>query len=83
VFWDDSTAGYAWLTAKTLNLRPITMGYGSLGTTRPGAGDIPKAAESYPYYSDNCPMESANADYIVINHGTNDRGAPAETFKDA
>ena len=57
------------------------MGYGCLGTTRPGAGDVPKAAESYPYYSENCPMESAEADYIVINHGTNDRGAPVETFK--
>ncbi|MBQ3179298.1 MAG: hypothetical protein IJB52_15885 [Clostridia bacterium] len=81
VFWDDSTAGYAWLTAKSLHLRPITMGYGSLGTTRPGAGEIPKAADSYPYYSENCPMESANADYIVINHGTNDRGAAVETFQ--
>lgn len=81
VFWDDSTAGYAWLTAKALNLRPITMGYGCLGSTRPGAGDIPKAAESYPYTSEGCPMESTNADFIVINHGTNDRAAPVETFK--
>ncbi len=81
VFWDDSTAGYAWLTAKALHLRPITMGYGSLGSTRPGAGDIPKAAESYPYTSEGCPMESTNADFIVINHGTNDRRAPVETFK--
>lgn len=80
VFWDDSTAGYAWLTAKALNLRPVIMGYGCLGTTRMGAGNIPDVCESYPYYSDGCPMESADADFIVINHGTNDRSADRETF---
>ncbi|MBQ2278083.1 MAG: hypothetical protein II333_05880 [Clostridia bacterium] len=81
VFWDDSTAGYAWLTAELLDLRPVIMGYGCLGTTRMGAGNIPDVCESYPYYSGGCPMESANADYIVINHGTNDRGADRETFR--
>jgi len=80
VFWDDATAGYAWLTAKALDMRPVIMGYGCLGTTRMGAGNIPDVCESYPYYSDGCPMESANADYIVINHGTNDRGADRDTF---
>ncbi len=80
VFWDDSTAGYAWLTAKALGMRPVIMGYGCLGTTRMGAGNIPDVCESYPYYSDGCPMASANADLIVINHGTNDRGADRETF---
>ena len=40
VHWDDSTAGYAWLTAKALGFRPVTMGYGSLGTTKAGAGNI-------------------------------------------
>lgn len=83
VFWDDSTAGYAWLTAKALNLRPIIMGYGCLGTTRGGAGDIPPVCQSYPYYSNGCPMPSSNADFIIINHGTNDRSATPETFKKA
>ena len=80
VFWDDSTAGYAWLTAKALGFRPIIMGYGCLGTTQGGAGNLPDACEAYPYYSDGCPMESPNADVIVINHGTNDRRADRETF---
>ncbi|MBR4961933.1 MAG: hypothetical protein IKY52_13645, partial [Clostridia bacterium] len=83
VFWDDSTAGYAWLTAEAMNLRPIIMGYGCLGTTRGGTGGIPPVCQSYPYYSDGCPMESANADFVVINHGTNDRGAEKEAFKKA
>lgn len=80
VFWDDATAGYAWLTAKLLDFRPILMGYGCLGTTQGGAGNLPDAVEAYPYSSDGQPIESANADYIVINHGTNDRRAGRETF---
>lgn len=80
-FWDDSTAGYAWLTAEALNFRPYIMGYGCLGTTKSGGGDVPKVAESYPCYSDGNPMESIGADYIVINHGTNDRRATKEVFK--
>lgn len=83
VFWDDSTAGYAWLTAKELDMRPVIMGYGSLGTTKKGSGNVPAVEESYPYYCDSEPMESVNADYIVINHGTNDCGADKEVFINA
>lgn len=83
LFWDDSTAGYAWLTAKALGLRPVTMGYGSLGTTATGAGNVPPVEKSYPFYSDGEPMESVNADYILINHGTNDRSADKDEFKKA
>lgn len=81
VYWDDSTAGYAWLTAEALDLRPIIMGYGAVGTTRTGAGEVPRVGEAYPFYSDGFPMESANADLIVINHGTNDRSAEKDLFK--
>lgn len=83
VYWDDATAGYAWLTAKKLDMRPIIMGYGCLGTTRDGAGGIPNVCKSYPYYSDGCVADSGNADYIVINHGTNDRGATPEFFAES
>ena len=83
VYWDDSTAGYAWLTAKALNMRPVIMGYGCLGTTNRGAGNIPPVKESYPYYSDGFAMENTDADFIVINHGTNDRRADREVFMSA
>lgn len=83
VYWDDSTAGYAWLTAKTLNMRPVIMGYGCLGTTGRGGGNIPPVIESYPYYSDGYAMKSVNADFIVINHGTNDRRSQRSEFKKA
>ncbi len=81
VYWDDSTAGYAWRTAKLLNFRPVIMGYGCLGTTKGGAGGIPPVAKSYKYYSDGYTMESQQADFIVINHGTNDRRADKEIFQ--
>lgn len=81
VYRADSTAGYAWLTARKLNFRPVIMGYGCLGTTKGGAGGIPPVAESYKYYSDGYEMESQQADFIVINHGTNDRRADKEIFK--
>ncbi len=81
VYWNDATAGYAWRTARLLGFRPIIMGYGCLGTTKGGAGGVPTVAESYKYYSDGYPMESRQADFIVINHGTNDRGADKEIFK--
>lgn len=81
VDFDDSTAGYAWLTAKALNLRPYIMGYGWLGITNYGGGGIPPVIQSYAFYSENCPMKSVDADYIVINHGSNDRKSNKELFK--
>ena len=81
IYWDDSTAGYAWLTAQKLNFRPVIMGYGCLGTTKGGAGNIPPVGESYLSYSDGFPMPSKNADYIIINHGTNDRISETDIFK--
>ena len=81
IYSGDSTAGYAWLTAEKLNLRPYIMCYGGLSITRFGNGNVPNVRNSYPFYSDGCPMESINADYIVINHGTNDRKADKEVFK--
>lgn len=81
VFQDDSTATYAWLTAEKLGLRPIIMGYGAVGTTKSGSGAVPKVYDSYPFYSNEETMPSANADYIVINHGTNDWSKDGEVVK--
>lgn len=81
VYWDDSLAGYAWQTAKLLNLRPVIMGYGCLGVTKGGAGGVPPVGEAYLFYSEGCPVRRQKADFIVINHGTNDRSADRELFK--
>lgn len=82
VHYNDSAADYSYLTAKALNFRPYSMGYGRLGICTVGNGDIPPVINAYGYYSDGEPMESVNADYIVINHGANDNWADSELFTD-
>ena len=77
---DDVTATYAYLTAMALNMRPVIIGYGAVGTTKSGQGSVPKASESYPYNSAGSPAKPSGADVIVINHGANDRGAAAENY---
>lgn len=72
VFQNDSTATYAYLTAKALGMRPYIMGYGSVGLTKSGGGGVPKAAEAYPYAFYNNPAQPSGARIIVINHGAND-----------
>jgi hypothetical protein len=80
VYQDDVCATYAWLTAEKLNLIPRIMGYGAVGVTKSGSGSVPKAAAAYPYVYDGCSLNEKEADYIVINHGANDRGASAENY---
>ena len=80
VYQDDVTATYAYLTAEAFGLKPVIMGYGAVGITCSGQGAVPRVAEAYPYYYHGRPMESLNADYIVINHGTNDGKATAEEY---
>ncbi len=70
---DDATSTYAWLFAEAMNLRPYPMGYGSVGVTRGGNGNVPKAAEAYPYNFEGSPVAYPSCDYIIINHGANDR----------
>lgn len=73
-FQDDVCATYAWQTAEALDLRPIFMGYGAVGVTRAGCGNVPAAALAYPYNFDGSPITHAPADIVLINHGANDRG---------
>lgn len=83
-YQDDSCATWAWLTAEALNYRPIVMGYGAVGATRAGQGDVPRAADSYPFFFDGAPLDETlpQADVIVINHGANDRSAAPERYRD-
>lgn len=52
---DDVTAGYAWLTAEALDMRPIMMGYGAVGVTHGGCGGVPNAAAAYPFCFEGMP----------------------------
>lgn len=79
-YQDDVTAGYAWLTAEALDLEPYFMGYGGVGVTKGGSGGVPRAQEAYPFCFAGEPVRYGQPDYILINHGANDRFRPAEEF---
>ncbi len=79
-FQDDAAATYAYLTADALNLRPLNMGYGAVGVTKSGCGAVPKAADAYPFCFDGAPVTYGHPDYILINHGANDRSRPEEEY---
>ena len=79
-YQDDSTATYAWLTAEALDLEPYIMGYGSVGVTKSGCGAVPRAQDAYPYCYAGAPVQYPEPDYILINHGANDRRNTAENY---
>lgn len=79
-FQDDVCATYAWLTAEALDLRPIFMGYGAVGTTHGGQGGVPSAKNAYPYNYEGSPITHAPSHYVLINHGANDRGKPVGLY---
>lgn len=79
-FQDDVCTTYAWRTAEALNLRPIVMGYGAVGVTKSGCGKVPPATEAYLYNFDGSPITHRPADYVLINHGANDRGNPVALY---
>ena len=80
VYQDDVTATYGWLTAEKLNLRPIFQAYGAIGLTREGNGSVPRAGLIYPYVFDHVPYTGEKPDFVVINHGANDRGTAKEEY---
>ena len=79
-YQDDVCATYAWLTAEALDLRPVFMGYGAVGVTRSGQGLVPDAITAYPYNFEASPISHAPSNYVVINHGANDRSKPVELY---
>jgi len=79
-YQDDVTATYAYLTAKNLNLEPIFMGYGAVGATKSGCSSVPRASDAYPYCYSGAPISHPSADFILINHGANDRAASPQQY---
>ena len=80
VFQDDSTATYAYLTAQALGMKPYIMGYGAVGVTKGGCGNVPAAPDAYPFCYEGAPIPQYEPKVIVLNHGTNDGGASDELF---
>lgn len=81
-YQNDVTAAYAWLTAEALDLEPYIMGYGGVGVTKGGSGGVPCAQKAYPFCCAEVPVPYESPDYVLINHGANDRLRSAEAFCD-
>lgn len=79
-YQDDNLATYASLLAAALDLRAMFQAYGAIGLTRSGCASVPRAGLIYPYVFNGVPYTGEKPDVIMINHGTNDRGATAEEF---
>ena len=81
-YQDDVCATYAWQTAEALDLRPVFMGFGATGVTKAGCSRVPSAPEAYFYNFDQSPITFEVADYVLINHGANDRPAAPALYKE-
>ena len=53
-----------------------------MGTTKSGCGRVPAAPLAYPYNYENSPITHKPSDFVVINHGANDRNAPVERYRE-
>ena len=47
-YQDDVCATWGWLTAEALGYRPLVMGYGAVGATRPAFGGLPAPPPNNP-----------------------------------
>lgn len=72
-YQDDALATYGALLARKLDLVPLNVGYGAVGATKGGCGGVPSAPEAYPFCFEDAPYNAPPADFVLINHGTNDR----------
>lgn len=80
VYQDDATATYAWITAEALNLKHYHLAFGATGLTRSGHGGAPKCGDAYPYCFAGAPVTYDHPDYVLINHGANDRTHTEEEY---
>jgi len=78
---DDARIAYPTQTAQMLGAEWRQVGFGNLGILQSGNGGVPKANDSFNWIYKNVPRDSWQADMVVINEGTNDSGAAAETFR--
>ena len=75
-YQDDALATYGALLAKELDLIPLFCAYGAVGVTKGGCGGVPCAPALYDYCFEGARVGYAPADYVLINHGTNDQHNP-------
>jgi lysophospholipase L1-like esterase len=80
--FSDVLKAYSRLTAQLLNAEPWITAFGGHGVSRQQTNSkVPKAPLSVPWIYSNLPVPNwFKADIVVINEGTNDKGADSSTF---
>jgi lysophospholipase L1-like esterase len=79
----DGRTAYASQTAMLLGADWRQVGFGAQGLTRGGNGGVPAAGSAFNFIYDNVPRDRWQADLVIINQGTNDRGEAAEVVQQA
>ena len=77
---NSAVNAYPWFCSEKLGAVTYSVGYGASGVTVSGSFNTFRNAIDYNSYGREV-EDGVIPDVIVINHGTNDRGANAETFK--
>jgi lysophospholipase L1-like esterase len=76
----DGARNYAALTAQKLGVEWRQVGFGRQGLTVGGNGGVPKAQQAFDWFYSRAPRDAWQADVVVINQGTNDRGTASGDF---
>jgi lysophospholipase L1-like esterase len=76
----DGPRGFAALTAQKLQAEWRQVGFGRQGLTIVGNGGVPKAQDAFNWFYAGVPRDAWQPDVVVLNQGTNDRGATGATF---
>ena len=76
----DALHSYACRTAMRLNADWRQVGFGATGLNHGGSGGALGAIKTFNYFHEGCPRDDWQPDVVVINQGTNDAGAPPESY---
>lgn len=74
---NDSMAGWGFPLGESLGAEVDVIGFGSLGWTRTGSGNVPPFPSSWNFLYAGVSRSLSGYDLIVINMGTNDAFVPA------
>ena len=79
----DGRRAFPSQTAQTLGAEWRQVGFGRLGLLIGGNGGVPVANDAFNWIYQGVPRDDWQADWVVVNQGTNDSGASAASFQPA
>ncbi len=79
----DGRRAFPSQTAQTLGAEWRQVGFGRLGLLIGGNGGVPVANDAFNWIYQGVPRDDWQADWVVVNQGTNDSGASAASYQPA